>query len=102
MKTSLIKNGKELKQLLVSLEEVILAKIMECARIIFRKLLEQIDALIRRYRPRDLKVIHKRSVWYRTRLGMIRVSRRQYQDKDGKYRYLLDELMGMDKHRHVT
>ena len=33
---------------------------------------------------------------------MIRVSRRQYQDKDGKYRYLLDELMGMDKHRHVT
>ena len=102
MKTSLIKNGEELKQLLISLEEMILARAMECARIIFRKLLEMIDTLIRQYRPRDLKVIHKRSVWYRTRLGMIRVSRRQYQDKDGKYRYLLDELMGMDKHRHVT
>ena len=70
--------------LLIELEEVTLARAIEYARIILRKLVEQIDALIRRYRPRELKVIHKRSVWYHTRLGMIRISRRQYQDAEIK------------------
>jgi hypothetical protein len=30
------------------------------------------------------------------------VRRRQYRDKEREYRYLLDELMGMDKHGHFT
>lgn len=102
MKTSLIKNTEELKQLVISLEKDILSKAIECAREVFRRLLEQIDSLIQQYRPADLRITHKRSTWYRTWLGPIRITRRQYRGQDGKYRYLLDELMGMDKHRHTT
>ena len=102
MKTSLIKNYEELKQLIVSMEKELLAKAVEWARRTFRQVLEQIDALMQRYRHTDLAVTHKRSVWYRTWLGPIRVTRRQYQGRDGKYRYLLDELMGMSKYCHTT
>jgi hypothetical protein len=102
LKTSLIKNAEELKQLVISLEKDILSKAIECAREVFGRLLEQIDSLIRQYRPADLRITHKRSTWYRTWLGPIRITRRQYRGQDGKYRYLLDELMGMDKHRHTT
>lgn len=102
MKTSLIKNAEELKQIVISLEKDILSTALECAREAFRKLLEQIDSLIRRYRPADLRITHKRSTWYRTCLGPIRITRRQYRNQDGRYRYLLDELLGMDKHRHTT
>ena len=102
MKISLTKNAEELKQNLISLEEVILARAIECAREVFRGLLEQIDSFIQQHRPLDLRIVHKRSTWYRTKLGTIRITRRQYQGEDGKYRYLLDELMGMDKYHHTT
>lgn len=102
MKTSLIKNAEELKQIIISLEKDLLARALECAREAFRKLLEQIDSLIQRHKPEYLIVSHKRSIWYRTCLGPIRVTRRQYRGQDGKYRYILDELMGMDKYRHIT
>jgi hypothetical protein len=102
LKTSLIKNTEELKQLILSLEKDLLAKVIECARKAFRKLLEQIDTLLQKHRPADLIIAHKRSTWYRTYLGPIRVTRRHYKGKDGRYRYLLDEVMGMDKYHHTT
>lgn len=102
MKTSLTKNAEELKQIVVSIEKDLFNNAVECARNAFGKVLEQIDLLIQQHRPADLGIVHKRSTWYRTRLGPIRVTRRQYQGRDGKYRYLLDELMGMDKYRHTT
>ncbi len=102
MKTSLTKNAEELKQIVVSIEKELLDKAVECARKAFGKVLEQIDSLIQQHRPADLVIAHKRNTWYRTRLGSIRVTRRQYRGRDGKYRYLLDELMGMSKHRHTT
>jgi hypothetical protein len=102
LKTSLIENAEELKQIVISLEKDLLTKAVESARKAFRYLLERIDLLIQRHRPADLIVAHKRSIWYRTWLGPIRITRRQYQGQDGKYRYLLDELMGMAKYRHTT
>ena len=102
MKNSLIENSVELKHSFLDMEKTLLAKAIEWAREAFKHILEQIDLLIQRNRPASLRIAHKRSVWYRTWLGPIRVSRRQYQDRDGKYRYLLDELMGMDKYRHTT
>jgi hypothetical protein len=75
---------------------------MEWAREVFKCVLEQIDSLIQRHRPAAFQIVHKRSTWYRTRLGSIRVTRRQYQGEDGRYRYLLDEVMGMAKYRHTT
>ena len=102
MKTSLTKNAEELKQIVVSMEKDLFDKAVECARKAFGKVLEQIDSLIQQHRPADLVIAHKRSTWYRTRLGSIMVTRRQYRGRDGKYRYLLDELMGMSKYRHTT
>lgn len=102
MKTSLIKNAEELKQIVVSVEKELFTRVTECARTVFVKILEQIDLLIQKHRPADLVITHKRSTWYRTSLGVIRVVRRQYRDHDGKYRYLLDELMGITKYQHIT
>ena len=102
MKTSLIENAEELKQIIISLEKDLLVKAIECAKKAFGSLLAQIDLLIQKHRPADLVIVHKRSTWYRTWLGPIRVTRRQYQGRDGRYRYLLDELMGMAKYRHTT
>jgi len=102
LKTSLIENAQELNYSLLDLEKQILNKAMAWAREIFKHILEQIDNLIRHHRPASLRIIHKRSTWYRTRLGAIRVTRRQYQGEDGSYRYLLDEVLGMAKYRHTT
>jgi len=102
LKNSLIENSLELKHSFLEAEKMLLAKAIEWAREVFKRMLEQIDLLIQRHRPASLRIVHKRSIWYRTWLGLIRVNRRQYQDRDGKYRYLLDELMGMAKYRHTT
>ena len=102
MKTSLIQSEKELKQAICELEETVLAKALEWAAETYRNLLEQIDSLISKFRPKTLVIVHKRDVWYRTGLGNIRVTRRQYRDQEGKYRYLLDELLNMAKYSHIT
>ena len=102
MKNSLIENSLELKRSFLDTEKMLLAKAIEWAREAFKRFLEQMDLLIQRHRSASLKIAHKRSVWYLTWLGPIRVIRRQYQDRAGKYRYLLDELMGMDKYHHTT
>jgi len=102
LKKSLIENAQELNCMLLDLEKQILNKAMACAREALRRMLEQIDNLIRHHRPASLRIIHKRSTWYQTRLGSIQVTRRQYQEQDGTYRYLLDEAMGMTKYRHTT
>ena len=49
-----------------------------------------------------LSIEHVREVWHQTCLGPVRVKRWQYRTGDGMYRYLLDELMGMGRHCHIT
>jgi len=102
LKTSVIESTQELKQAILDMEKMLLEKAIGWAREAFQYILEQIDSLIKRHRPAALRIMHKRSTWYQTWLGLIRVTRRQYKSPDGEYRYLLDELMGMDKYRHTT
>lgn len=102
MKTSLIENAQELKQIIIDMEMILLKKAIGTAREAYRQILEYIDVLIQRYRPGYLRIVHKRSTWYQTWLGHIKVTRRQYRGQDGKYRYPLDELMGMTKYNHTT
>ena len=102
MKISLMESDKELKQTICELERTLWAKVIECAKEVYVRLLEQIDGFIKRYRPKNLVIEHKRSTWYKTWLGSIRVNRRQYRDQAGNYRYLLDELLGMGKYSHIT
>ena len=102
MKPSLLNNGKELNQALQNLEKLILDKAYEWARDIFKAVMEHIEALIKRYREKDFTIEHKRSVWYTTCLGRIRIERRQYRDRNGNYHYPLDQLLGMNKYKHTT
>lgn len=102
MELSLIDTRKELKQELLHLEKLLLEKAIELARRTYKAILEEIDALIKRFRAKTLSIEHKRSTWYRTRLGTVKITRRQYRDEKGCYHYLLDELLGMEKYRHTT
>lgn len=101
MELSLLSQEKELKQI-IDLDEILFHKVVECAKSTYKAIVEQIDDLIARYRDRTLSIAHKRETWYRTRFGPVRIVRRQYYDQNGTYRYLLDELLGMEKYRHTT
>ena len=102
MQTSLANSDKELKQTIRNLEKLLLDKAYEWARSIFKAIVEHIDSLIKRYREKALSVEHKRSVWYQTGLGRVRVERRQYRDQQGNYHYPLDQLFDMKRYRHTT
>jgi len=75
---------------------------METARRLYQAILEHFDRLLLGARPGPLLVMHLRPVWLRTCLGVVRVRRRQYRDGQGRYRYLLDEALGMARYRHAT
>lgn len=102
METSLPKSAEELKSYLGRLEKDLLMKALELARKWYKEILEQLDKAIARQRGKALSIEHIRGVWYQTWLGAVKVERRQYRDGEGKYRYLLDELMGMEKRWHIT
>ena len=102
MKTSLPQLAAELKVFVRRLDTFILEKALEWARKAYKAILEQLDDLSAKESRKELTIEHKRSVWYQSCLGTVKVKRRQYRDREGKYRYLLDELMGMDKHEHIT
>jgi hypothetical protein len=69
LKTSLIENTQELKQVLLVLEKKIYEKAIRWAREEFKRILEQTDVLIQQHRPFALRIVHKRSTWYRTWAG---------------------------------
>ena len=103
MENSLAQRKDELKQALQEIEVKILEWAFEQARKALKAAFEEIDALMVLESGGALGVEHIRPVWYTTLLGPVRVQRRQYFDKStGKYRYLLDELLSMEKKSHTT
>ena len=98
---SLPENGTELKTILGELDKALLDKALEWARKAYKSILAQTDKALAEHRTTGLQIEHQRDVWYQTCLGPVKIRRRQY--REGKtYRYLLDEMMGMDKRSHVT
>ena len=85
-----------------SLDVVILERMREEARKTYKAVAEALDEWLFRHRPAGLCVEHKRLVWYKTVLGRVHVMRRQYRDKAGAYRYLLDEFLGVRKYLKTT
>ncbi len=84
------------------LDTLVLGKAMEWARAAYRVAAEALDQLLYRARDGGLVSEHRRAVWYETCVGKVRVRRRQYRDREGRYRYLLDELLCSPQRRHVT
>lgn len=102
MKTSLPQSVAGLKVFIKRLDKFILEKALEWARKVYKVILEQVDDIVAEGRSKGLAIENRRSAWYQSCLGAVRVRRRQYRSKEGKYRYLLDELVGMGKYSHVT
>lgn len=101
MAITLAQSGNELKSVLQYLDKGLLEGLLEWARQQYPAILEGIDDVLAE-RPQGMHIEHRRAVWYQTCLGAVKVNRRQYRDNEGKYRYLLDELMGMNKYSHMT
>lgn len=102
MVKSLTKGTEELKEVLQGLEEVILKKVLECARKAYKAIMEKVDYLLMKTRDKALSVERISGTWYDTFLGPIWIKRRYYRDKEGRYHYLLDEILGLDKNHHIT
>ena len=102
MNTNLPNKCEELKQFLRYLDHTLREQFREKLKGYYKCLLEAVDQVIAQLRGSDLQIEHCRGVWYQTCLGPVKIKRRQYRDKDGQRRCLLDELMGMGKYQHKT
>lgn len=102
MKKSVVKAAPDFNSSLENLEHIIYQKAMEWARNTYRAVLDCIDEQIMRKRAKQFKIVRKDETWYTTILGSVRVKRRYYRSPDGSYHYLLDELIGLTKHRHIS
>jgi hypothetical protein len=102
LETSLIKAAPDFKSTLAELENILHRKAMEWARNMYREILSCLDEQIKERRGRDFAIVRLDETWHTTMLGSIRIKRRYYRCQDGSYHYLLDELMGMAKHCHVS
>ncbi len=67
-----------------------------------KDILEELDNDLQQQRENGMEVVAFKEHWLVTILGDIKLRRRLYQDKDGNYRFLLDEKMGLDKGSHVS
>ena len=102
MNISLPESMAELKEFLRHLDQVLLSEAIEYMRKRYKAVLEDVDKAIAEHRSPNLKIEHRRGVWYQTCLGPVRVERRQYRDGKGQRRCPLDDVMGMDRHCHTT
>jgi len=102
LELSLPQNPAALNTPFQELDKFLLEKAVALGREWYKTILEKTDGFLAQYRDRSLSIEHLREVWHQTCLGPVKVKRRQYRDKEGKYRYLLDEVMGMGRNWHVT
>jgi hypothetical protein len=102
LEIGLPQSPEELKSFLGQLDRTVLQKVLEWARGCYKDILERLDELIARCTSKEISIEGLRGVWYQTCLGPVRVTRRLYRDREGRRRYLLDELMGMGRYRHIT
>ena len=72
------------------------------AQEVAKVLLESIDEDLMRQKEGSLKVEALKQHRIVTVFGDVRIKRRMYRDSNGKYRFLLDEKMGLDKGCQVS
>ncbi len=103
MVNSLAEQMAELKRAIQGVEEKVQKWALEQGRKKLKAWLEEIDAAMMLEVGGGLGVERIGTATYLTLLGPVKVRRRYYLDKStGKYRHLLDELLGMEKNDHTT
>jgi len=93
---------EKLKEDLGGWEEKIFEFACDLARTLTKEVLEELDNELMQGRDEGMKVVAYKKHWLTTIFGDIRIKRRLYRDKDGDYRFLLDEKMGLDKGSYVS
>jgi len=83
-------------------EETLFGWFCDFARQVAVDLLGSLDEELMKERESGLEVIGFREHGVTTVFGDIRIKRRLYRDGQGRYRFLLDEAMGLDKGCHVS
>ncbi len=84
------------------ISDVVVKISLTAAREVCKQILEFLDEHLLRTRDKSLKVERIRSRWAIFTLGSVQFKRRQYIDKDGKRRYLLDEYLGLEGKSPLT
>jgi hypothetical protein len=81
----------------------VLVKIsMEIAREFYRRVLELVDNYLFQRKDKGLKSEGLYPKWVVSPLGSVRVRRRKYRDDAGGYRYLLDDVLGLEGRSPLT
>ena len=83
-------------------EEKVFGFACDLAQTLAKEVLEELDDELMQERDGGMKVVAYKKHWLTTIFGDIRIKRRLYRDKNGNYRFLLDEKMGLDKGSHVS
>jgi hypothetical protein len=83
-------------------EEEVFRWTCSLAQEVAKALLESIDEDLMRQKDEDLKVEALKPHRIVTVFGDVWIKRRMYRDSNGKYRFLLDEKMGLDKGCQVS
>jgi hypothetical protein len=93
---------EKLKEDLGGWEEKAFGFACDLARGLAKEILEELDDKLMLEKATNMKVVGFKEHWLTTIFGDIRIKRRLYRDKNGNYRFLLDEKMGLDKGSHVS
>ena len=64
--------------------------------------LEALDALLARRKPVGWRVVGKRRRTLVTRFGEVTFVRRLYRDEEGRYRFLLDEVLDLSAYQGAS
>ena len=83
-------------------EEIVFRFVCVFAQMLAKDILEELDNKLMQERDDGMKVIGFKRHWLTTIFGDTRIRRRLYRDKDGDYRFLLDEKMGLEKGSHIS
>lgn len=85
-----------------SLEKITHEECLRAGREALKAALEALDDALLEERPKGLRVVGKRRRSILTLLGEVSFERRYYRDEEGNYRFLLDELLRVEKGRHLS
>ena len=87
---------------LLAWEQTVFRKACAQARREAQALLQALDEALLRDKPQGWQVVGMRPRTLVTRFGEVRFSRRLYRDPQGRYWFLLDEVLDLPRHQAAT
>jgi len=95
---SLLEDGADVKHL----EKEVFAVACEIASGMFSQILQMVDEVLLKRKDKDLTVVGFREKTVEMLFGRLTVKRRLYRDRQGSYRFLLDEALGLTRNTRIS